>query len=156
MAIATPELFPPDTPLSHPLSPPPPSSFVSFVAITIRAAEFLGPAYTPLPRLHLRGKDAQRLRADADTGRKMSYDLLMQFLQETEHERTIRRLRSCTHTLHSIIEELDDPVAVEQRADLLIAAENLIEAASFVTDQCRGIAWQHSPLPGADEEEEEI
>jgi hypothetical protein len=66
----------------------------------------------------------------------------------------MRRLRSCTHTLISVSEELDDPVDIDQRADLLIAVENLIEVASYVTDQCRGIAWQHSPVPGSEEEED--
>ncbi len=78
----------------------------------------------------------------------------MQFLQETEHERTLRRLKSCTHTLYSIVDELQDPLEVDQRADLLIAVENLIEVASYVTDQCRGIAWQHTPVPGPEEEED--
>lgn len=75
----------------------------------------------------------------------------MTFLQETEHERTMRRIVSCTHTLYSVIEDLSDPIDIEARADLLIAAENLIEAALQVTDDCRGIAWQYSPVPHSDE-----
>jgi len=93
---------------------------------------------------------------DTVTSEKVVYDLPMQFLQETEHERTLRRLKSCTHTLYAISEELQDPLEVDQRADLLIAVENLIEVASYVTDQCRGIAWQYTPVPGADDEDEDI
>lgn len=77
----------------------------------------------------------------------------MRFLQETEHERTMRRLKSCTHTLYSLVEELEDPTDVESRADLVIAAENLAEIASYVIDTCRNIAWQYSPTPGELEEE---
>lgn len=78
----------------------------------------------------------------------------MQFIiEETEHERTMRRLVSCTHTLYSILEELDDPIEVDLRGDLLIAAERLLEAVIYVTDAARGIAWQYSPEP---EHEEDI
>lgn len=79
----------------------------------------------------------------------------MAFKQETEIERTIRRITSCTHTLYSVAEELNDPVSVESRADLLIAAENLIDVAIHVTEACRGIAWQNSPLPDDDEEDDD-
>jgi len=78
----------------------------------------------------------------------------MAFLQETEHERTMRRIVSCTHTLQAVIDDLDDPADIDARADLLIAAENLIEAALYVTDACRGIAWQYSPIPYSEEDEE--
>lgn len=77
----------------------------------------------------------------------------MAFVQETELERTLRRITSCTHTLYSVADELNDPDNVEGRADLLIAAENLIDIAIHVTEQCRNIAWQNSPLP--DEEDDD-
>lgn len=79
----------------------------------------------------------------------------MQFIQETEHERTLRRLQSCTHTLYSIADELADPHDVELRGDLLIAAENLIDIAVHVTESCRGIAWQYSLTPDELEESED-
>jgi len=71
-----------------------------------------------------------------------------QFISETLHQRTIRRLLSCTHTLNSIVEELEDPENVEERGDLLIAVEDLIDAAQYVTSVGRYVAWQ-------DEEENE-
>ena len=77
----------------------------------------------------------------------------MAFLQETELERTIRRIVSCTHTLYGVAEELRDPDDVEGRADLVIAAENLLDAVVHVTERCRAIAWQNSPLPESDEDD---
>jgi hypothetical protein len=78
----------------------------------------------------------------------------MQFIQETDHERSIRRILSCTHTLYSVLDELDDLDDVTERGDLLIAIENLMDAASIVTDVGRAIAWQ-SPEPESEYSESE-
>ena len=72
---------------------------------------------------------------------------MIQFIEESQHERAIRRLLACTHTLHSIADELEDPENIEHRGDLLIAVENLIDVAIYVTEEARGIAWQHTPEP---------
>lgn len=72
---------------------------------------------------------------------------MIQFVDETQQERTMRRLTACIHTLYSIAEELDDPHNISDRGDLLIAAENLLEAATFITEDIRGIAWQYSRTP---------
>jgi len=79
----------------------------------------------------------------------------MTFLQETDQERAMRRIVSCTHTLYSIADELLDPEDVDQRADLLIAVENLIDIASHVTEAVREIAWQYSPVPGFRDDDED-
>ena len=79
----------------------------------------------------------------------------MQFIQETEHERTLRRLQSCTHTLYAIADELEDPQDVNLRGDLLIAVENLIDIAVHVTESCRGIAWQYTLTPDELESEDD-
>ena len=79
---------------------------------------------------------------------------VMQFIQETDHERSIRRILSCTHTLYSVLDELDDLEDVTERGDLLIAIENLMDAASIVTDVGRAIAWQ-SPDPEYIESEDD-
>lgn len=71
----------------------------------------------------------------------------MAFVQETELERALRRITSCTHTLYSVTEELVDPDEVDQRADLLIAAEDLLDAVVQVVERCRAIAWQNRPIP---------
>jgi hypothetical protein len=72
---------------------------------------------------------------------------VIQFVDETQQQRTMRRLTACLHTLYSIAEELDDPENVEDRGDLLIAAENLLDAALCITDDIRGIVWQYSQTP---------
>lgn len=72
---------------------------------------------------------------------------MIQFVDETQQERTMRRLTACIHTLYSIAEELDDPQNIDERGDLLIAAENLLDAALCITDDIRDIAWQHSRTP---------
>lgn len=79
----------------------------------------------------------------------------MTFLQETDQERAMRRIVSCTHTLYSVADELIDPEEVDQRADLLIAVENLLDIVNHITDAVRGIAWQYSPLPDEDTEEDD-
>lgn len=84
-----------------------------------------------------------------------SIRLGMTFLQETDTQRALRRITSCTHTLYSVFDELDDPQEVGARADLLIAAENLIDIALHITDAIRDIAWQYSPLPPSEEDEDE-
>ena len=72
----------------------------------------------------------------------------MMFFEEDPQEKALRRVNACIHTIASVVEELDDPKEVDERADLLIAVENLFDIASFLTDQVRGIAWQHSLTPG--------
>jgi hypothetical protein len=79
----------------------------------------------------------------------------MTFLQETDQERAMRRIVSCTHTLYSVADELLDPEDVDQRADLLIAVENLIDVANHVTEAVREIAWQYSPVPGFRDDDED-
>jgi predicted proteasome-type protease len=46
--------------------------------------------------------------------------------------------------LYSVSDELEDPEEIDDRADLLIAVENLIDVALHVTDSVRRIAWQDS------------
>lgn len=80
----------------------------------------------------------------------------MQFIvEESEHARVMRRLVSCTHTLYSVLEELEDPEDVDLRGDLVIAAERLLEAVIYVTDSARNIAWQYTPEPEHEEDLEE-
>jgi len=78
----------------------------------------------------------------------------MSVFDATLYEHTMRKLNSCVHTLYRIadtlpdIDEISDP---DERADLLILAENLIDVASFVTDTARDIAWLHTPVPEPEE-----
>jgi hypothetical protein len=43
--------------------------------------------------------------------------------------------------------DLDDTDDLEERADLLIAVENLYEVAIHIVECGRDIAWQHSMTP---------
>lgn len=79
----------------------------------------------------------------------------MTFLQETELERALRRITSCTHTLYAVADDMTDHDDPDDRADLVIAAENLLEISLHVTEMARGVAWQYSPLPESNEEEDD-
>jgi len=68
--------------------------------------------------------------------------------EEDPVEKSLRRMSACIHTLSTVADDLVDPEDVDLRADLLVAAENLLDIASYLTDQIRGIAWQHSLTPG--------
>lgn len=59
----------------------------------------------------------------------------------------MRRLYACTQTLLSIADELEDPIDINERGDLLIAVENLIDISVHVTESVRDIVWQHSLTP---------
>jgi hypothetical protein len=80
----------------------------------------------------------------------------MRLSEESQQERTMRRLFACTQTLLTIADELVDPVDIGERGDLLIAAENLIDIATYVTDSARGIAWQYSKTPDELDQEYDI
>lgn len=72
---------------------------------------------------------------------------MAKFSDETEHERTLRRLAACTYTLIAVAEDLDDTDNLEERADLLIAVENLYDVAMHIVECGRDIAWQHTLTP---------
>lgn len=86
---------------------------------------------------------------------RLVYNDCMVFFEEDPQEKALRRINACIHTIVSVIEELDDPKEIDERADLLIAVENLMDVSTFLTDQVRGIAWQHSltPSEAADRED---
>jgi hypothetical protein len=77
------------------------------------------------------------------------------FIDETQNERAIRRVESCTYTMISVIEELEDVESVEERADLLVAIEELYEVSMCLVDEVRGIAWQHTLTPAEISAQEE-
>lgn len=84
------------------------------------------------------------------------YNLVMEkFIDETQNERTIRRVEACTYTLMSVLDELDDLDSIEERADLLIAIEEFYDVAMCITDVGRGIAWQHTLTPAEISAQEE-
>lgn len=77
------------------------------------------------------------------------------FIEETQNERAIRRIESCTYTMISILDELEDLETIEERADLLVAAEDLFETTMCLVDEVRGIAWQHTLTPAEISAQEE-
>jgi len=80
---------------------------------------------------------------------------MKEFIEETTTERAVRRVESCTYTMISIIDELVDPENVEDRADLLVAIEELYEVAMSLVDDVRGIAWQYTLTPAEISAQEE-
>lgn len=74
----------------------------------------------------------------------------MSIFDYTPFDHVLRRLNSTVHTLYIIaevfdtLEDVEDP---DQRADLLIAAEDLVDIANYVTERARDFAWQHTPVP---------
>jgi hypothetical protein len=56
-------------------------------------------------------------------------------------EQTHRRISACTNTIATVREELFDPIFLEERANLLIAAEDLFNEALTLVQACREIAW---------------
>lgn len=72
--------------------------------------------------------------------------------EEDMTEKAVRRIRSCKYTLHSVIDDLEDPQDVESRADLLLAVEDLNEVLQFLLETTRNIAWQFSFAEGESDE----
>jgi hypothetical protein len=55
--------------------------------------------------------------------------------------RTLQRLYAINYTLAVVHEELFDPVDVDARADLLLAAEDAFAGALALVSRLRSIAW---------------
>ena len=66
---------------------------------------------------------------------------------ETPEQRLVRRLRAAYANLVAVADEVTDPEDVDARADLVIAAEDLLDVALHITEVARDIAWQYSPVP---------
>ena len=74
----------------------------------------------------------------------------MSIYEATPYDHTLRRLTSSVFTLTAVAEFLEDVENVEDvkdRGDLLVAVENLIDVAVYVTERGRELAWQFAPLP---------
>ena len=69
---------------------------------------------------------------------------------EHEHEQTVRtqlrQVRLCTLVLEDINTDVADPTTADSRADLLIAAENLVVEAIKLVEQARSLAWNQEPM----------
>jgi len=60
---------------------------------------------------------------------------------EDAQARALRRLSACTYTARIVLTELSSPNSVEEKADLLIAAEDLYAEAERLVTLARAIAW---------------
>lgn len=84
------------------------------------------------------------------------YDVLVMRVfrhSESSEERILRRLRSAYANLVAVADDIDDPDDVDARADLVIAAEDLLDVTMHITELARNIAWQYSPVPESGESE---
>lgn len=65
-----------------------------------------------------------------------------------------RRLRLCFYAIEEVKKTLLDPIYPDQKADLLLATEDLCLATYELLEQTRGIVWGDSELPPNEYEEE--
>lgn len=71
----------------------------------------------------------------------------------TLHYRNVIRLRRCLYTLKVIEEQMFDPIDLDDRADLLLLAEEIAGYAIGIANTAREITWQdadESAPEGAD------
>ena len=81
----------------------------------------------------------------------------MSLFEATPFEHMMRKLNSCAHTLYVVadmFDDMDDPENADDRADLVVLVENLLDVASYVTERARDVAWLHTPVPERDGEVE--
>jgi hypothetical protein len=65
-----------------------------------------------------------------------------------------RRLRLCFHAVEEVKRQLLEPIYPDQKADLLIATENLCLASYELLEQTRGLVWGDQ-LPNTEEYEQD-
>jgi hypothetical protein len=57
----------------------------------------------------------------------------------------VRRLEACAYTAEVVNRDLLVPTTPSQKADLLIAAENLVQSTYALVQEIRGMIWQGEP-----------
>ena len=60
-------------------------------------------------------------------------------------ETTLRRLALCTAAVREVRSQLVDPLSTDQRADLLIQTEDLMNETIMLTTEVRDLVWPGSP-----------
>jgi len=53
----------------------------------------------------------------------------------------LRRIQACSFTIAQVRDSIFDPVSIDQRADLLVATEDLVNEAMTLAMEIRQIAW---------------
>jgi hypothetical protein len=65
-----------------------------------------------------------------------------------------RRLRLCFHAIEEVKRQLLEPIYPDQKADLLLATEDLCLASYELLEQTRGLVWGDQ-LPNTSEYEQD-
>jgi hypothetical protein len=83
------------------------------------------------------------------------YNLFMD-IDSYDHQVDInqRRLRLCFHAIEEVKRQLLEPIYPDQKADLLLATEDLCLASYELLEQTRGLVWGDQ-LPNTSEYEQE-
>lgn len=56
-------------------------------------------------------------------------------------ERTLNRMKACAFTVRTALAELEDPLDMEKRADLLLASEDLLNDVLLLNNELRHLVW---------------
>lgn len=60
----------------------------------------------------------------------------------TAQYKAMNRMQACTHTIRTLLAELEDPGSIELRADLAIQAQDLLNEVVLLSDRISNITWQ--------------
>jgi hypothetical protein len=55
--------------------------------------------------------------------------------------RALNRLQACTFTIRQTIKDIEDPVLLESRADLVIEAQELLNEVVLLSEMISKFAW---------------
>lgn len=45
---------------------------------------------------------------------------------------------------------IEEPESADERADLVLLAENIMDVVVYITERARDVAWQYTPTPERD------
>ena len=65
----------------------------------------------------------------------------MIFESQSSHLRSLNRMSACLFTAKVLIAELEDPIDPQQRADLLVASEDLLQEVTRLNQILNHITW---------------
>ena len=77
----------------------------------------------------------------------------MSLFESSPFEHMMRKLNSSAHTLYSVADMFDlieEPESADERADLVLLAENIMDVVVYITERARDVAWQYTPTPERD------
>jgi hypothetical protein len=71
----------------------------------------------------------------------LGYDLPMFSSSSPAQIRALNRLQACTFTIRQTIKDIEDPVLLESRADLVIEAQELLNEVVLLSEMISKFAW---------------